>query len=344
MSNYKDRQYDFLVFDTNSIAHACAYAPNLNRLGVDSARHGHWLLTGAILGTINTVSSALIAHPEAVPVLLWDGHSAWRREVLPEYKEGRKADPKSEDPKIRDKAELQRQIKLQSPLIRLFFDALGVTQVVAPDQEADDLGGLAARNVRPGQQICLQTADTDWLQSIRPGVDWYRAALNRFYCYEDTVHPDIGMEVDGVVFNDPRTYIEVKALAGDASDSIPGCPGIGLKTGLKYHHLYGGFEAMWEKVESGEIKPKGKKESVLMTSDSRVVYERNLEIMDFEHSRLDGLDDTLSISNPEPDLLAFQDLCQEFEFTRIGSQFDRYLKNFGQAQERRSDLVRLFDC
>ena len=54
----------------------------------------------------------------------------------------------------------------------------------------------------------------------------------------------------------PPQLIEVKSLMGDASDNIPGVPGIGEKTALTLVQKFGSLQGVYEHLDDKAIKPK----------------------------------------------------------------------------------------
>ena len=91
--------------------------------------------------------------------------------------------------------------------------------------EADDLIATYARKAREeGDEVVVVSADKDLMQLIRDGVEFYDSMKDKFFTPED-VKEKFGVYPDKVV--------DVQALAGDATDNVPGVAGIGLKTAAK---------------------------------------------------------------------------------------------------------------
>lgn len=321
--------FDVIVVDLNSIAHASLYQPGLVKLSTFSETYQEKMLTGSIMGTVNTIGTLISAFPKALVIGLWDGHAKWRYDILSTYKDGRRADPHSADPKVRDKAEIQRQYKMQAPYLRMMLNSLGVTQVRVANAEADDVCGLLVDSLKANHETLLVTSDTDWLQKLSPTTSWFRATTpENLITWEQTQVDGVGLIVDKVSFDSPESYLACKALAGDSSDAIFGVDGIGLATAYKYLKAFGSFEHMWAEFDAGRYTPKGVKASSVCTKDARDLYKRNFELMSFAFSRFDQFEENCAITRTPCDRAEFDEICQTFEFTRLGTQFEKFQRNF----------------
>lgn len=252
-----------LLIDANAFGYASMYQPNLSRLSHNGQS------TAAIYGLPASVFSAMKRHPDALPVLLWDGHAAWRQEIYPEYKSNRDDDPV--------KLAIKEDYRRQSNVLRMLFADIGIPQIRCPDSEADDLAGHLCREIGDQAEITLLTGDTDWLQAVSDTVTWEsrdgrRVSLSTF---------TEGTEKDGGM-NSPAEYILCKAIAGDASDNIAGVYGIGTKKAKAALDKFGSLEELCEAVRSGGKEASGKGiQSIAAGMD--IIY-RNLSIMDWSRS------------------------------------------------------------
>lgn len=332
--------FDVILLDLNSIAHASLYQPGLVKLSTYSETYQEKMLTGSIMGTVNTIGTLMSAFPKALVIGLWDGHAKWRYDVLPTYKDGRRADPNSPDQKVRDKAEIQRQYKMQTPYLRLMLNSLGVAQVRVANAEADDVCGLMVDALKHKYETLLVTSDTDWLQKLNPKTSWFRATTpENLITWEQTQADGVGLIVDKVSFDSPQSYLACKALAGDSSDAISGVDGIGLATAYKFLKEFGSFEQMWSEFDSGRYKPKGVKAESVCTKDAREKYKRNFELMSFDCSRFNAFEENCAVTRTPCDRTEFDDICETFEFTRLGAQFDKFQRNFEATQNLWQSVV-----
>lgn len=290
--------YDIILIDANSIGYAAMYQPNLARLAHDGQS------TAALHGLPMSVFKLMKRFPEATPILLWDGKARWRYERYPEYKSDRKADP--------EKVAIRDAYAAQVPhLRRLFFD-LGLPQMGHPDTEADDLAGMITRRIVENDDtlnILLSTTDSDWVQSLHERVHWFKTSDETLTDLARLASEDFK---DGP-FDTPEQYLAAKCLAGDSSDSIEGIPGIGLKTGAKFHREYGDFETLWARADAGE-KFKGAKLQSILTPEARALYLRNREIMDWRQA---PIPDDVSLSCPAPDMASAIEITERFGLKRI---------------------------
>lgn len=148
-----------------------------------------------------------------------------RTALYPEYKANRPECPPDLAP--------------QFDLLREVLTALNITVLEAPGYEADDLMGTMARKAEEsGMEVTLLTGDRDAFQLLsgRTTVEYVKR-LNQ------TVTYDVPRFVEewGIL---PSQVADLKGLAGDASDNIPGIRGIGPKTAIKLLQQYDTLEAV----------------------------------------------------------------------------------------------------
>lgn len=150
--------------------------------------------------------------------------------------------------------ETPEDIRLAVPLIKEILEAMNIPILEVDGYEADDvIGTLAIRAAATGQyRVFMVTPDKDYAQLVRPEVFMYKPGKS-----------GSGVEVWGVSevctafeVNDPIQVIDILAVWGDASDNIPGVPGIGEKGAKKLIGQYGSVEGLIAAAESGAIKTK----------------------------------------------------------------------------------------
>jgi DNA polymerase-1 len=128
-------------------------------------------------------------------------------------------------------ADFQRQVELAKSLL----PAIGVPALTAPGFEADDIIGTLS--VRANAAIIVST-DRDLLQLVRPGVQVMTPANPPVLAADaQAVLARLGVPPGGI-----PTF---KALAGDASDNIPGVAGVGSKTAATLVNDFGSLEAVY---------------------------------------------------------------------------------------------------
>ncbi len=185
--------------------------------------------TGQITNAVYGFTSMLIKllaeeRPDYLAVAFDLGAPTVRLEKYPEYKAGR--------------AETPNDFKPQLGLIDEVLDTLHVPMVRVVDHEADDaIGTLAVRAAEQGLEVVIVTADRDFFQLVRPGI---QVMFNRRGISDIVLYDEAGVEERFGI--PPSKYLEYVALKGDPSDNIPGVPGVGDKTAAKLIQEYGSVE------------------------------------------------------------------------------------------------------
>ncbi len=161
----------------------------------------------------------------------------FRHKMYAEYKGTRKPMPE----------ELREQV----PLMKEVLAAMQIPILTLPGYEADDiLGTVAKRMQKNGVEVSIVSGDRDLLQLADEKIKIRMPRTSRGTTEVKDYYPD---DVKREYQVTPEEFIDVKALMGDASDNIPGVPGIGEKTAANLIVSYGSIENAYEHVE--EIKP-----------------------------------------------------------------------------------------
>lgn len=174
-------------------------------------------------------------------VVAWDSRTSTsrRKAVYPEYKAGR----------VKPGGDFYAQI----PLLKELVEALGWGFVECDDCEADDIiGTLALQADEEGDyETYIVSSDLDMLQVVDENTRMYRI-LQGFSRLEELDVPAVEAKY-GIK---KAQFLGLKALKGDASDNIPGVPGIGEKTAVKLLNDYGTLEGVYEALDAGKIEGK----------------------------------------------------------------------------------------
>lgn len=195
--------------------------------------------TGGMYGFLN-VSIKIHNIYGGVVVVAWEGDSRnFRLGLFPEYK--RRNEPMDED-----KADFISEMTVQESCVKQFLKHMGVRQYLGVNCEADDVIGRLARTVSArGKRVFIYSGDSDLralvtdpgrplgnggVWAVSPGM---RRQGDKVYDYDAVV------ERHGVP---PDKLAELKALAGDKSDNVPGVRGIGDKTAAKLINCYGSLK------------------------------------------------------------------------------------------------------
>jgi DNA polymerase I len=217
------------VLDAMGLAYRAYYAfvshPLLNSRGEN---------TSAIFGFANTVLKIRREEKPDHWALAWDGPGpTWRHERFPDYKAQRKPTPED--------------LLAQLEPIETLAQALGLPVIEIPGMEADDvMATLAARGARDGLEVVLVTGDKDMLQVVGGPVRVLVPQSREAYEWVDADAVRAKWEVG------PEHIRDMLALMGDASDNIPGVPGVGEKTAKELMRTFGSLDALYESLPGRE--------------------------------------------------------------------------------------------
>ena len=143
---------------------------------------------------------------------------------------------------------------------------MGIPTLELDNYEADDIIGTFAVHAPEDVEVIIVTGDRDELQLVdtRTKVYYTKRGISDIQIFDEA---EFAANYEGLV---PKQLIELKGLMGDASDNIPGVPGVGPKTALKLIKEYGDVETVLEnidKVSGKALKAKlaDNKESALLS-------------------------------------------------------------------------------
>jgi len=195
---------------------------------------------------------------------------------------------------------------LQLPVLPQLLEELGVTTLSMPGFEADDLlGTMATQLAADGIHATILTGDRDAYQLVSGSISVL--ITKRGISDLDLITPQVIHDRYGLT---PPQLIDVKALQGDASDNIPGVPGIGEKTALKLVSEYGGLTALYEAID--QVSP-AHIQAKLRTGHPLALVSQQLAKIDCQVPvAIDA--DTLAFN---PDTQQVQDTLQRYEFYRL---------------------------
>ena len=220
-----------LLIDGNSILNRAFY-------GLPEMTNSQGLHTNAVLGFLNIMFKFLEEeHPTHLAVAFDLKAPTFRHKMFADYKGTRKGMPD----------ELAEQV----PVIKEVLKAMDIPMMMQEGYEADDLlGTMSVIGESQGYEVKIISGDRDLLQLATDKVQ-IRIPKTKMSgtIVEDYYAADV-MEKYQVT---PKEFIDVKALMGDASDNIPGIPGIGEKTATKLIKEFHSIENAYEHIE--EVKP-----------------------------------------------------------------------------------------
>lgn len=133
----------------------------------------------------------------------------------------------------------------QIPLIKEMLEAFRIPIFEMAGYEADDiLGTLALQGAKERMEVFLVTSDKDALQLLGPRIRVYRPTRDG----HEVMDARALFERWRVT---PEQVVEVMALMGDATDAIPGVPGIGEKTAVSLIQAFGSVKKLLKALEEG---------------------------------------------------------------------------------------------
>jgi len=228
-----------MLVDGNSIINRGFY-------GMPLLKNSQGRYTNAVYGFLNILFKLLDEEkPDYLAVAFDLKAPTFRHKMYEEYKGKRKGMPE--------------ELREQMPLLKEVLCAMQVACYEKEGYEADDiLGTLSKMAIDQGIFPVVVSGDRDMLQlaaeNVKIRIPKTKGGKTEV---EDYYAADV-FEKYGVT---PMEFIELKALMGDASDNIPGVPGIGEKTATKIIQQYHNIE---EAIAHGsEIKPKRASENIV---------------------------------------------------------------------------------
>ena len=241
--------------------YATAYSGNL-------LKNSKGFPTNALYGFVGMMHKILEEEKPEYIAVAFDIGKNFRKEKYDFYKEGRKKTPD--------------ELHMQEPYARKILHAMGIPYFELAPYEADDIIGTLAKMVEEDEDFIgtIVSSDRDLLQLVSPQLEMKLLKQKDYIRYNpETFWQDYGVE--------PIKIIDLKALAGDASDNIPGVKGIGEKTALSLLQKYGSLEGIYEHIEEISGKTKEKllvdKENAFMSKEIATIYrDVPLDIKDLE--------------------------------------------------------------
>ena len=240
--------------------------------------------------------------PTHLAIVFDKSENSFRKAIYPAYK-GNRSDPPPD-------------LIPQFPLMREAVRAFGLIPVEQDVYEADDLIATYAKQAREaGADVLIVSADKDLMQLVKPGVAMYDPASGDqkkgagFRAERRIGEPEV-VEYFGVM---PDKVTDVQALAGDATDNVPGAPGIGIKTAAQLIGEYGDLETLL--ARAGEIKQPKRRETLTNPEVIEKVRISHKLVSLVDDVKVETPLENLTLEQPDPaKLIAF---LKAMEFTTI---------------------------
>ncbi|MDH3697711.1 MAG: DNA polymerase I [Flavobacteriaceae bacterium] len=272
--------------------------PRINSKGMD---------TSAIMGFMNSLLDVIKReNPDHLAVCFDKDGSTERTALYPEYKANRDETPDA--------------IRIAIPYIQKILKAMHIPVIEVSGLEADDIiGTLSKQAEKEGYKVYMVTPDKDFGQLVSENIFMYRPS-----------RMGNGIEIWGIPeiqerfgVERPEQVIDYLGMMGDASDNIPGLPGVGDKTAKKFIQQFGSLEELLANTD----QLKGKmKEKVEANGDLGRLSKQLATICITCDVKFDEEDYELS----QPDIPQVQEVFDELEFRRLRDQF---IKLFTEEDE-----------
>ncbi|MCR4662135.1 MAG: DNA polymerase I [Clostridia bacterium] len=286
-----------LLLDSNSLVNRAFYA-------IPFLSNSEGIYTNAIVGYINMLTKIISEeHPTHICAVFDFNAKTFRHKLYKEYKGQRKPMP----------SELSMQIPLLQDLLR----KLNICVINKEGYEADDIIGTIAKQF--GEETIIVSGDKDVFQLIDDNITVFhtKRGITEVIKYNESRLLEDGFK--------PYQIIEYKGLAGDSSDNIKGCPGVGEKTAKDLLKKYDNIDNIYENISNikGSLHDKlsGSIQDVylskrLATIDIKVPLEIKLDDIIFNYSSINS--DAYELINK----LKIKNTFQGFEKLLINNKTD----------------------
>jgi len=260
--------------------------------------------TNALYGFISSFMKLVKDFEPTHVASIFDGPQSWqtRLDIYPEYKANRSACP----------PDLSHQIEWAKD----FCDLYGIPSLSVPNVEADDtIGSVALFAKEQDFEVLICSEDKDLCQIVDEQISLLHTRKENLVVGPAEVHEKFGVRPDQI--------IDYLAIVGDASDNVPGLPGMGPKTAMT---LLNEYETL-ENVLAHADDFKGKKQETLknfadqarlsqklVTIDTQVDFPHEIRFFELKEQSREPLREFLA-----------------------NKQFNRFLKELGEEVETKEE-------
>jgi DNA polymerase I-like protein with 3'-5' exonuclease and polymerase domains len=207
-------------------------------------------------------------------IVAWDSKTSVskRRAIYPEYKVGR----------VKPGEDFYAQI----PLLEALVHDLGWSFVEVEDYEADDIIGTFSRQADEtldekgncDYETFIISSDLDMLQIVDENTRMW-CILKGFTNIEELNVAEVEQKY-GIK---KSQFLDLKALKGDASDNIPGVPGIGEKTAAKLLNEFDSLDGIYQNLDkiASSTKTKlenGKNSAYLSKQLAQIMFDAPVDL------------------------------------------------------------------
>lgn len=258
------------------------------------------LNTSAIYGFVNALNDIITNQKPSHIAIAFDPPSpTFRHKEFDEYKANRDATPED--------------IKKAVPIIKEIINAYNIPVIEVDGFEADDAIGTMAKNAeKQGFDVYMMTSDKDFAQLVSDKIFMYKPGRGS----SDAVIWDCEKVKEKFKVDKPEQVIDVLALWGDASDNIPGAPGIGEKTSKNLISKYGNIENIYHNIDDFKGK---QKENLIKYRDQIKLSRKLVKIILDVPVKLE--EEKMKIVDPDKKKLL--ELFKKLEFKRLSDHLQR---------------------
>jgi 5'-3' exonuclease len=251
----------------------------------------------AVRGLLDFISRLVGQYRPSHLVCAWDNdwRPQWRVELVPSYK-GHRVEyvVRGEHPYVED---VPDPLETQVPIIEAVLAAFGICVLGKDGYEADDVIGSVATQAK--QPVDIVTGDRDLFQLVDDRRDVRVLYVARGVGNHERVTDHVVVEKYAVL---PSQYADFATMRGDASDGLPGVPGVGEKTAsallLRYGDLRGIVAAAEDPASDMAPSPRRK---IIAAADYLLVAPKVVEVV--RDIDLGPYDATLPGGPAQPEML-----------------------------------------
>lgn len=251
--------------------------------------------TSAIYGFANTLLTIIEKEkPTHLAVAFDTSAPTSRHELYPEYKAQREAMPE--------------ELAFAIPEVKALCKAFNIPVIVIDGYEADDIIGTIAHWAEDAgdTETFMVTPDKDFAQLVAKNTSMWKPGRQG----SDHEVLDLPKILENWSIEDPKQVIDILGLWGDASDNIPGVPGIGEKTAKKLVAQFGSIENLIASTD--QLKGK-QKENVINFSEQALLSKKLATIL-LDTPVEQSLDELI---RSDPDERSLKELLEKWEFRTL---------------------------
>ncbi len=288
-----------LLIDGNSILNRAFYGIMGNKMLM--TQDGTY--TNAVYGFLSILFKTLEdLKPEYLVVAFDKKGPTKRHELYKEYKANRKGMPE--------------ELAMQMPIIKEILKAMNIKIIEKEGYEGDDIIGTLSRfGEKNGLNVTILSGDRDNFQLATDKITIQIPRTKQGKTETDNYDREKIKEEYGI---EPYQLIQVKGLMGDASDNIPGVPGVGEKTALNLIKEYTDIDNLYKKIEEGTDNIKGKLREKLVENKELALLSRELGRINVDSPIEENIEEMKLEEWDKPKVL---ELFKKYRFNRFIDRF-----------------------